>query len=89
MRLGYFTMPVHPIDRTWSETLKEDREAIILADRIGIMRAGPGSAVKEEIDVTLARPRNRGSAEFAALYDRIHRVLSEEVQKVLRREEAA
>jgi NitT/TauT family transport system ATP-binding protein len=64
-------------------------EAIILADRIGIMRAGPGSAVKEEIDVTLARPRNRGSAEFAALYDRIHRVLSDEVQKVLRREEAA
>ena len=35
MRLGYFTMPVHPMHRVWSETLKEDREAIILADRLG------------------------------------------------------
>ena len=32
MRLGYFTMPVHPMLRKWAETLKEDREAIILAD---------------------------------------------------------
>src|SRR5215208_1705605 len=32
MRLGYFTMPVHPIHRPWAETLQEDREAIILAD---------------------------------------------------------
>ena len=31
MRLGYFTMPVHPLNRPWHETLKEDREAIILA----------------------------------------------------------
>src|SRR6266571_2262319 len=31
MRLGYFTMPVHPMHRDWAETLKEDREAIILA----------------------------------------------------------
>ena len=28
MRLGYFTMPVHPINRNWAETLKEDREAV-------------------------------------------------------------
>ncbi|MGH6726021.1 MAG: LLM class flavin-dependent oxidoreductase [Pseudolabrys sp.] len=35
MRLGYFTMPVHPIGRDWSQTLREDREAIILADALG------------------------------------------------------
>lgn len=35
MRLGYFAMPMHPADRNWSETLKEDREAVILADRLG------------------------------------------------------
>jgi alkanesulfonate monooxygenase SsuD/methylene tetrahydromethanopterin reductase-like flavin-dependent oxidoreductase (luciferase family) len=35
MRLGYFTMPVHPIGRDWSQTLREDREAIILADQLG------------------------------------------------------
>jgi hypothetical protein len=34
MRLGYFTMPVHPMGRDWSQTLREDREAIILADKL-------------------------------------------------------
>lgn len=35
MRLGYFAMPLHPAGRNWSETLREDREAVILADRLG------------------------------------------------------
>ncbi len=35
MKLGYFTMPVHPPTRSYVETLKEDREAFILADRLG------------------------------------------------------
>lgn len=35
MRLGYFSMPVHPFGRTWQETLKEDREAVRLADALG------------------------------------------------------
>ena len=39
MRLGYFTMPVHPIHRNWAETLKEDREAIILDDKLGFYAA--------------------------------------------------
>src|SRR5664279_5526429 len=42
MRLGYFTMPVHPIGRDWSHTLREDREAIILADRLGFYDAFVG-----------------------------------------------
>ncbi len=61
-------------------------ESIILADRIGVMRAGPASAIKEEITVTLPRPRTRGAPEFGALYDRIQGIVSEEVQKVLRTE---
>jgi NitT/TauT family transport system ATP-binding protein len=61
-------------------------EAILLADRIGVMRAGPASAVKEEITVDLPRPRRRGAPEFGALYDRIQAILSEEVNKVLRTE---
>jgi alkanesulfonate monooxygenase SsuD/methylene tetrahydromethanopterin reductase-like flavin-dependent oxidoreductase (luciferase family) len=28
-------MPVHPMDRVWAETLQEDREAVILADKLG------------------------------------------------------
>jgi len=42
MRLGYFTMPVHPMGRDWSQTLREDREAIILADRLGFYDAFVG-----------------------------------------------
>jgi len=42
MRLGYFTMPVHPLERPWAETLREDREAIILCDRLGFYDAFVG-----------------------------------------------
>ncbi len=42
MRLGYFTMPVHPLGRNWHETLQEDREAIILADELGYYDAFVG-----------------------------------------------
>jgi len=35
MKLGMFMMPVHPLNRNHTETLKEDREAVILADKLG------------------------------------------------------
>ena len=35
MKLGYFTMPAHPPTRRYVETLKEDRDAFIIADRLG------------------------------------------------------
>jgi alkanesulfonate monooxygenase SsuD/methylene tetrahydromethanopterin reductase-like flavin-dependent oxidoreductase (luciferase family) len=39
MKLGFFTMPVHPKERSYTETLKEDREAFILADKLGYEEA--------------------------------------------------
>lgn len=42
MRLGYFTMPVHPLGRSWTETLHEDREQIILCDKLGFHDAFVG-----------------------------------------------
>ena len=36
MQLGYFTMPLHPPGRPWGETLREDREAILMCDRLGV-----------------------------------------------------
>jgi len=42
MRLGYFTMPLHPRHRNPTQTLQEDREAIILADRLGFYDAFVG-----------------------------------------------
>lgn len=35
MRLGYCAMPMHPPDRDWAQTLREDRAAVILADQLG------------------------------------------------------
>ena len=39
MKLGFFTMPMHPPDRDYTQTLKEDREAVILADQLGFCEA--------------------------------------------------
>jgi len=35
MKLGFFTMPIHPVEKDWRQTLREDREAFILADELG------------------------------------------------------
>ena len=32
-------MPHHPLQRDWSITIKEDREAVILADQLGFHEA--------------------------------------------------
>jgi alkanesulfonate monooxygenase SsuD/methylene tetrahydromethanopterin reductase-like flavin-dependent oxidoreductase (luciferase family) len=35
MKLGFFTMPIHPLNKDWRQSLLEDREAFILADELG------------------------------------------------------
>ena len=35
MNLGFFTMPIHPIDKDWRQCLREDQDAFILADELG------------------------------------------------------
>lgn len=62
-------------------------EAILLGDRVGIMRAGPASAIKEIIRVELPRPRQRGSLAFGELYERINQSISEEVRQALSKED--
>jgi alkanesulfonate monooxygenase SsuD/methylene tetrahydromethanopterin reductase-like flavin-dependent oxidoreductase (luciferase family) len=42
MRLGYFIMPLHPAERDWRETLREDRDGILLADKLGFHDAFVG-----------------------------------------------
>lgn len=39
MKLGYFTMPIHPPERNYTQTLKEDRAAVLLADQLGFVEA--------------------------------------------------
>jgi len=47
MKLGFFTMPMHPPGRSHTQTLKEDREAVILADRLGFCEALIGEHVTD------------------------------------------
>ena len=61
-------------------------EAIILGDRIGVMRAGPGSGVQEIIVNDLPRPRRRGDPRFGALYDRIENAVAQEVRRSMQSE---
>jgi alkanesulfonate monooxygenase SsuD/methylene tetrahydromethanopterin reductase-like flavin-dependent oxidoreductase (luciferase family) len=35
MKLGFFTMPIHPLGRNLTEVFKEDRELALIADRLG------------------------------------------------------
>ncbi|MGZ8231767.1 MAG: LLM class flavin-dependent oxidoreductase [Burkholderiales bacterium] len=48
MRLGMFMMPLHPAHRAPAITLEEDREAIILADRLGFHDAFIGEHLTEK-----------------------------------------
>jgi len=50
MRLGYFTMPLHPLHRNPTETLQEDREAIILADKLGFYDAFVGEHLTDQAE---------------------------------------
>jgi alkanesulfonate monooxygenase SsuD/methylene tetrahydromethanopterin reductase-like flavin-dependent oxidoreductase (luciferase family) len=47
MKIGTFMMPLHPPSRIPHETLKEDQEAIILADQLGFDEAFVGEHVTD------------------------------------------
>ncbi|CAN5543330.1 ABC transporter ATP-binding protein [soil metagenome] len=71
----------------WSQTRKtvlfithDIAEAIVLSDRIGIMSAGPGSRIKELIEVDLPRPRLRSNQRFGELYDQIGKLIHDQVK---------
>jgi len=68
VKLGYFTMPLHPPGRDWRQTLAEDREAILLAERLGFEEAFVGEHVTDTAETitsclifiaTLARDTTR------------------------------
>ena len=50
MRLGYFTMPVHPMSRSMTETLQEDRQEIIFADQLGFYDCFVGEHLADRIE---------------------------------------
>lgn len=63
-------------------------ESILLADEVVVMTARPGR-IKEVVPVDLERPRSiddMAKPEFTRLFDRIYRLIREEVEKTLLQE---
>jgi alkanesulfonate monooxygenase SsuD/methylene tetrahydromethanopterin reductase-like flavin-dependent oxidoreductase (luciferase family) len=50
MKLGFFTMPIHPIEKDWRQSLREDREAFILADELGFVEGYVGEHVTDRAE---------------------------------------
>ena len=50
MRLGYFTMPLHPPHRDPGQTLQEDRDAVVLADELGFHDAFVGEHLTDRCE---------------------------------------
>jgi alkanesulfonate monooxygenase SsuD/methylene tetrahydromethanopterin reductase-like flavin-dependent oxidoreductase (luciferase family) len=50
MNLGFFTMPVHPLGKDWRLSLKEDREAFLLAEELGFSEAYVGEHVTDRAE---------------------------------------
>ncbi len=50
MKLGFFTMPIHPLDKDWRQCLREDREAFVLADELGFSEGYVGEHVTDKAE---------------------------------------
>ena len=50
MELGFFTMPIHPLDKDWRVSLREDREAFILADELGFVEGYAGEHATDKAE---------------------------------------
>lgn len=47
MKLGFFTMPIHPLNRPLTETLQEDREFCLIAEKLGFCEGFFGEHVTD------------------------------------------
>jgi alkanesulfonate monooxygenase SsuD/methylene tetrahydromethanopterin reductase-like flavin-dependent oxidoreductase (luciferase family) len=50
MNLGFFTMPIHPLGKDWRQSLREDREAFMLADELGFTEGYVGEHVTDRAE---------------------------------------
>jgi len=50
MKLGYFIMPLHPVSRDYTQTLREDYESILLAEKLGFEEAFIGEHVTDKAE---------------------------------------
>lgn len=69
MKLGFFTMPIHPLGKDWRQCLREDQEAFILADELGFTEGYCGEHVTD-----LAENITSCMVFLASLADRTRRI---------------
>jgi alkanesulfonate monooxygenase SsuD/methylene tetrahydromethanopterin reductase-like flavin-dependent oxidoreductase (luciferase family) len=50
MKLGFFTMPIHALGKDWRTSLREDREAFILADELGFSEGYVGEHATDQAE---------------------------------------
>src|SRR5215216_6491608 len=50
MKLGFFTMPIHPLGKDWRQSLREDRDAFILADELGYTEGYVGEHATDQAE---------------------------------------
>ncbi|WP_327354560.1 ABC transporter ATP-binding protein [Streptomyces sp. NBC_01304] len=51
-------------------------EAVLMADRVVVLGSRPYGTIRETFDVSLARPRDRQSADFERIVDSIYQVMT-------------
>ena len=51
MKLSFFTMPIHPLGKPYAQSLKEDREAFILADKLGFAEGYCGEHTTDQCEI--------------------------------------
>lgn len=69
MKLGFFTMPIHPLGKDWRQSLREDRDAFILADELGFVEGMVGEHVTD-----LSENITSGMMFLATLVDATKRI---------------
>lgn len=50
MNLGYFTFPIHPVEKNYYQCLMEDRQSVILADKLGFKEAFIGEHLTDKCE---------------------------------------
>jgi NitT/TauT family transport system ATP-binding protein len=80
----------HELDRIWRASgctvvfvTHDIDEAIVLADRILVMTAGPSASIKSSYEVDIPRPRDEASPEAIALHRQLRDDIGTEVRKAL------
>lgn len=69
MQLGFFTMPIHPLDKDWRQCLREDRDAFVLADELDFTEGYVGEHVTDQ-----AENITSSVVFIAALVDRVKKM---------------